>query len=37
VTDGLRPLFMDDIDSPDPAIFASAQVIARLEKRVRLE
>jgi hypothetical protein len=30
-------LFMDDIDSPDLAIFASAEVIARLEKRVKLE
>ncbi len=30
-------LFMDDIDSPDLAIFASPEVIARLEKRVKLE
>jgi len=30
-------LFMDDVDSPDLAIFASAEVIAQLEKRVKLE
>ena len=30
-------LYMDDIDSPDLAIFASAEVVARLEKRVKLE
>jgi hypothetical protein len=30
-------LFMDDIDSPDLAIFASAEVMARLEERVKLE
>jgi hypothetical protein len=29
--------FMDDIESPDVAIFASAEVIGRLEKRVKLE
>ncbi len=30
-------LFMDDIDSPDLAIFASAEVIARLEERAKPE
>jgi len=30
-------LFMDDINSPDLAIFANPEVIARLEKRVKLD
>jgi hypothetical protein len=29
-------LYMDDINSPDLAIFANPEVIARLEKRVKL-